>query len=192
MNWHIVLAALSVVLEVASLVPYLRSMARGDTRPNAVSFGLWTALQAIAFTAQAAAGASWSLIVVGVLTGSTLLITILALTGAGYRKYGVVDAACLAFAIVAIAAWQATGDPVAAIVFAIAGDICAIVPTLVKTYREPHTEHAGAWGLVTLSTLLGALSTEKIDAANLAFPIYLTIGNGLIFALAYFGQKRTE
>lgn len=190
MNWHIVLAALSVVLEVGSLIPYLRSMARGDTRPNAVSFGLWTVLQAIAFTAQASAGASWSLIVVGVLTGSTLLITILALTGAGYRKYGLVDWLCLVSAIIAIIAWQVTGDPVAAIVFAIIGDICAVTPTIVKTYREPHTEHAGAWGLITLGTFFGALSTEKIDAANLAFPIYLTVGNGVIFLLAYFGQKR--
>lgn len=189
-NWYIVLAVLSAIFEIVSLVPYLRSIVRGETRPNAVSFTLWSVLQAIAFVAQVQAGASWSVVVVGMLTVSTTIITILALSGYGYRKYGIFDAGCFVFAILAIVGWQMTNNPVLAIVLAIVGDLFASVPTVVKTYREPQTEHAGAWGLVTIATLFGALSTEKIDVANLAMPIYLTVMNGTIFLFAYFGRKK--
>jgi hypothetical protein len=129
--------------------------------------------------------------VVFFVTLNTLIITILALIGYGYRAYSKIDALSFVLAVAAIAGWQMTGDPIIAIWLAITADFFASVPTVVKTYREPQTEHAGAWGLVTIATLLGALSTEKIDIANLAMPVYLTVMNGSIFLFAYFGRKKS-
>lgn len=189
MDYHIVLAALSGVLEVASVVPYIRDIVKGETRPNVVSFVLWTTLQVIALLAQLKAGASWSAIVVVMLTLSNLVILVFAFRGYGYRKYGYLDGVSFALCVGALVAWQTTGNPLLAIFFSIVADVCASIPTLVKTYREPRTEHAGAWGLVTLALLLGTLSTERYDAANLAMPFYLTLMMGTIFILALRGRK---
>jgi hypothetical protein len=189
LNWHIACAALSGVLEVVSFIPYVRDMVRGQTRPNAVSFGIWAALQGVALAAQLKAGPSWSAIMMGGLTLSATTIAILALKGYGYRRFDRIDKICLGIAVLAIAALLMS--PVFAIGLAIIGDLCAVIPTVRKVYREPHTEHAGAWGLITLGTFFGTLSTEIIDVANLAFPIYVTIVCGSIYGLAYFGQKRS-
>jgi hypothetical protein len=188
-NWHIALAVLSGVLELISLFPYLVDIVRGQTRPNKVSFSLWTLCQAIAFTAQIEAGPSWSAVVIGVNLLTLVIITILAFAGYGYREQGVLDGVSLGFAAAAVIAWQMTGDPILAIVFAIVADVFASIPTVIKAHQDPWSEHAGAWGLASLAYILSLFSTEKIDVANLAMPTYITIVTCAIFVLSYYGQK---
>lgn len=190
LNWHVVAAILSGIFAVAAWVLYFRDILWGSTRPNAVSFSLWTVLQVIALAAQVDSGASWSVVFMIFVTLGTLSITVLALCGYGYRKYGRIDALSLVLAVAAIVGWQVTGNPLLAIWLAIAADFFASVPTVVKTAREPYSEELKAWGLITVAAIFGAISTERLDVANLAMPVYLIGINGLIFSLAYFGRRR--
>ena len=190
LNWHVVAAALSGAFAFLAEFLYIRDIIRGgETKPNAVSFFLWTVLQTIALVAQIKAGASLSIVLITCVTLSTAVITVLALVGYGYRKYGKIDLSCLVLAVAAIVLWQITGRPVLAIVLAIIGDFFASLPTVAKTYREPRSEHLTAWALITVASVLGVLSADP-DAANLAFPVYLVAMNGAIFSLAYFGRKK--
>lgn len=192
LNWHGVTAVLSGVFAVVAMVPYIRDILRGgETKPNAVSFFLWTVLQAIALVAQIKAGASWSIVIVFFVTMNTAIITVLALIGYGYQKYGKIDLFCFVLAVVAIVGWQVTGNPVAAITLTIVADLFSSFPTVAKTYREPRSEQLTGWGLITVASILGVLSTDRLDMANLAFPMYLVLGNGTIFSLAYFGRRRS-
>jgi hypothetical protein len=182
MNYHAVLAALSGVLTVVAMVPYVKDIFMGTTRPNAISFSLWTVLQVIALSAQLEAGASWSIVVVILVTVNTAIISVIAFTRYGYRKYGKTEGISFALAIVAIAALQY--NPEFAIVCAIVADLCAAAPTVKKTYLDPQSESANGWGLMTLGFALGTLSTQKWDFANVAMPAYLTLITGLIFLFA--------
>jgi hypothetical protein len=189
-SWHVATAALSGVLSVISGWIYIKDILKGgETKPNAVSFFLWTVLQAIALVAQFKEGASLSVVIVIMVTLNTAVVTILALVGYGYKKYGKADFYCALLAVAAIVGWQVTGNPVLAICFAIAGDLFAAVPTMIKTKKDPYSEHLPAWGIIVAACVFGVLSTDRLDVANLAFPLYLVMGNGVIFALALFGRK---
>jgi hypothetical protein len=189
-DWHFLFGIASGVLSVASLVPYIRDVLRGgDTKPNAVSFFLWTVLEVIALIAQIQAGASWSIIILIGVTFNTTLVTILALIGYGYKEYGKTEVICVIFAVLAIVIWQVTGEPVLAILLSILADAFASIPTLVKTYKYPESEHAFSWFLITLGGICGILATNIFNTANLAYPIYSLLMYGAIFAFAYFGRK---
>lgn len=190
LNGHVVAAALSGVFSVAAGIIYIKDILQGGgTKPNAVSFFLWTLLQEIAVIAQIEKGASLSLVIMCFVTFNTFVVTMLAVDSRyGYRKYGKTELFCLIFAVVAIVGLQV--NPLLAIAFAIAGDFFAFVPTAMKTYREPRSEHVPAWALITTASVLGVLSTDRLDVANLAFPLYLVVSNGAIFSLAYFGRKK--
>lgn len=190
LNGHVIVAVLSGVFSVVAAVPYVLSILRGETKPNAISWGLWSLLQGIALVAQFKAGASWSAVLIFFVTLNTVVVTVFALTKKyGYREYGAIDGISAVLAILAIVAWQLTGNPIAAIVSTIVADACAAFPTMVKAKRDPRSENPTGWGFLLLASILGVASTERFDAQNLAFPLCLVVMSCIIFCFAYFGRR---
>lgn len=189
MDWHAALGVLAGLIQIASAVPYIRDMLRGTTRPNAVSYILWSILTIIGIAAQVSAGASWSVFIPIAVAINAVIILTLSLIGYGYTKYGWLDWTCLGIGVVAIAGWQITGNPVVALMFVIFASAMAGIPTIFKTYREPMSEHAFAWFLVIIASILAIISTEILDTANLIFPMYLLLESATIFSLAFFWRR---
>jgi hypothetical protein len=174
---------------MVAIVPYIKDILHGTTRPNIVSWALWVLLLLISLLAQVNAGASWSaLMVFGDLIGTSTIL-VLCLVGYGYGKYGWVEFVCTILAIVAIIAWRLEHQPVLAICFAALADLMAATPTLVKSYRDPWSEAPGQYFLIAFAAGLAMLSTTIFDVVNLIFPAYLLLINGSIGTLAFFGRK---
>lgn len=186
---HLIFGILSGVLTVAFVVPYMRDILYGNTRPNVISWGIWTVLEVIAVFAQISAGASYSLIVLLAVTFNTALITILACVGYGHREYGRTDFICFAFALAALALWYFTGSPTLAIVFTIIADVFAAVPTIVKSYRDPGSEHLPAWSLIAVGSVCGIFASSIFNIANLAYPVYLFLQQAAVVLAILVGRK---
>ena len=131
------------------------------------------------------------ILLIGDLIGTSTVV-VLCLIGYGYRKYGRVEWASLALAAVAIISWQLTKQPVLAIVFSIIADAMAAMPTLVKSYRDPWSEHPAAWLIIAIGALCGVFSSTIFNAANLLFPAYLLVVNGTIGTFALIGRHLKE
>ncbi len=188
-NWHMALGIISGFVQVYSIVPYIKSILKGQTRPNVISWSLWLVLQAIAIFGQISAGASWSLIFLLAMFFNIVLVLIISARGYGYKKYGWLDFVCLASAIAAIIVWKTTGDPVLAIAGVVIADFIALIPTIAKTWREPFSESAISWLILTVAAILAIFSTVKIDFANLLYPVYAVLSSLIVVCLAYFGQR---
>lgn len=186
------MAAAAGILTVASAVPYVRDMLRGTTKPNVVSWGLWTLIQGIFAAAQWAQGASLSIVLPAVEVASTGLIVALGLVGFGYKKYRPLDFICLFLALGAIVLWQLTRDPMVALWLSVAADFVAAVPTLVKAYRDPKSETPSAYLLVALSAIAAAFATSIIDLPNLLWPAYIFAVNGATLSLILLGKRKTK
>jgi hypothetical protein len=188
-DWHMALGIVSGAVQVYSIVPYIRGILKGATRPNIISWFLWLVLQSIAIAGQITAGASWPLIFLFATTFNVCLVLFFALKGYGYKKYGWLDFACLFCAIAAIIIWRITNEPVMAILMAVVADFIALIPTIWKTYKEPFSETAVAWLLLAIAAILAIISTTKFDAPNLLYPAYSAISALVVAALAHFGQR---
>ena len=189
MDWHLALAAAASLIAFSSMVPYVRDIFHGTTRPNTITWLLWMFIQAIAIAAQFAEGASWSVIFV-IADGINILVVLaISLGGYGYRAWNAFDVGCGVLGVVAIIAWQVTGDGVLALIFAVAADSLAALPTLRKSFQDPWSENPEGWALTALAAGLGAAATAQYNAANLLFPSYLFLINLLTFALAVAGRK---
>jgi len=190
MDFHLIMAVFAGALTLASVVPYVRDMVKGTTRPNIVSWGIWCLVQAIFALAQLAEGASYSVILPLAEVATVGLIVLLGLVGYGYKKYGKTDIACFVLALVAIVLWQTTGDPMLALWFSVAADVLAAVPTWVKAYKDPKSETISAYFLVALSAIAAALSTTIVDVPNLLWPANIFFGNTLVVLLILLGRRR--
>jgi uncharacterized membrane protein YoaK (UPF0700 family) len=192
MNWHLALGVIGGIIALFAIIPYIKDILKKTTRPNTVSWSIWAFLLLISILAQLNAGASWSIILlVGDFIGTSTIV-VLCLIGYGYGKYSWLEWTCLTLAILAIISWQTTRQPVLAIAFAIIADAMAAIPTLVKTYRDPWSEHPTMWLIVALGALLSILSTTIFNLPNLLFPAYLLAVNGTTGILALVGRSLKE
>jgi len=183
-DWHQVLGTIGGLLAFLSIVPYIKDILHGTTRPNVVSYVLWCILLSISVFAQYSSGASSTIILVVMDLAAALVVVIFCLTGYGYKKYGLIEIICFVLAIVAIVLWQLTSNPLLAIIFTLIADILAGVPTIVKTYRDPKSELPLGWFMVAFGAFLSLISNTIFDLPNLLFPVWILIVNTLVGFLA--------
>jgi len=188
MEWRGILGIIASLITFFAIIPYMRDTLRGATRPNVVTWFLWTLNGSILAYAQFTAGASWTLAVLVASTLSTAVVTVLAVPF-GQRGYGVVDAACLGMALAAMAGWWWTENPLTAIVLGVLAEIFAVSPTVAKTYREPASETPITYWATTFATILSLVASTKFDLANLLFPLYSISVNTIIAVMATAGRS---
>ncbi len=190
MDWHAALALLTGIITAVAVVPYVRDMLHGTTRPNLVTWGLWLLIQSIFISAQFSSGASWSVVLPLVEMGTVGAVFFLGLVGYGYKKYGWLDAVCLVIAVAAIVLWQMTDEPMVALVLSVFADFVAVLPTFKKAYFDPKSETPLAYLLVVIASVLAAASTTIFDVANLLWPLYIFALNGAVLCLILLGRTR--
>ena len=175
---------LVIVAAVASILAagvYIRSMFTGRTKPNRVTWLMWAIAPLIATAAALSNGVGWAVLPVFMAGFSPLLIfTASFFAKKAYWKLSTFDYVCGALSVLALVVWWLTKDPNAAIVFAIASDALASIPTLTKAWTNPETE--SVWPFIV--GVFGAASSLVVATlwtfSEYAFPSYLIIVNILI------------
>lgn len=101
-----------------------------------------------------------------------------------YWKLEKFDYLCGFFSLLALVLWGITKNPLIAIIFAIASDGFASLPTLIKLWRYPETETIAPYstGLFNAVTSFFAVKTWSIKET--AFPVYLVIACSALLAVA--------
>ena len=188
MDWRTALGLLAGLIILVSIVPYVRDTLRGSTRPNIVTWALWTLTGAILVAAQYTAGASWTLVILVASTVTTSIVTVLAIRY-GQTNYGWFDGGCLVMAVLALAGWVITANPLTGIVLGVVAEACAVAPTVLKTYRAPETETPATYWLTNVATVLALIASTRYDLANILFPLYALSVNTLVACLAMRGRR---
>jgi len=181
-----------VIVTLLSVFFYIRSMFKGSTQPNRISWLMWAIAPFIAAAAAKSSGVGWAVVPVFMSGVSPFLIFVASfLSKKAYWKLSMFDYVCGALSGLALVFWYMTSDPNVAIVFAIASDALATVPTLMKAWRHPETETV--WPFIT--GVFGASSS--LAAATLwsfseyAFPAYLLVANAMVL-IAIYNKKINE
>jgi hypothetical protein len=102
-------------------LPYIRDVLRGRTRPHRGTWGIWALLAITAFTSQLAAGAGWSLLMLGIQAVSVTVVFVLSIPR-GVGGLGYAEVALGAAALCGIAGWLASSRPVVATACVVVAD----------------------------------------------------------------------
>src|SRR3989344_1347133 len=150
---------ISVIVSAIGSFFYLRSIFKGQTKPNLVSFILWMLAPFIATFFQLKAGAGLSALPVFLAGVGPLLVIIISLFRKNsIWKIGKFDVICGILAFLSLVFYVATHNLAISLLFAILSDSLAAIPTIVKTWKFPETESTGGYfpGLInnTLNLLI--------------------------------------
>jgi hypothetical protein len=179
---------ISAILMMLSVIPYARSILRGETKPHRMTWLIWTILILIAFFSQLAKGATWSLLLTAGDAIAILITFILSIkfgTG-GFRK---IDIISLCGALVSLILWYFTKEPAVALFLIILIDLIGANLTIIKTWKNPETEHWAGWAICGIGGFFGILAVGNLNIILLSYPVYICLINSSI-AIIILARKR--
>ena len=173
MQLQSVLLILSAILAVISPITYIISIIRGTSKPHRMTRFILAFVLTLNFVSILAVfGNTGAKIFAGISFIQGVIIFFLSLWR-GMGGTSIFDYVCLGIAVVGIAGWKLTGNPIIGIWFSILADFSAYLPAFIKTWKHPHTE--SPWFYVTgrFAAFLGLIA-YNIDASSI-FQIYIIL-----------------
>jgi len=189
------LVFLGAAVQLLGIVSYIKGTLKGKTKPNKVTWLMWSIAPIIATFAAISGGVGWAVLPVFMAGFGPLLVFIVSFVNKkSYWKLEKFDYACGFLSVLALILWVVTKQPDIAILFSIASDGAAAIPTLIKAWKQPQTESVGAYATGIFSVLTSFAAIKIWNFSSLAFPIYLIIVNSLVTVFIYRPRflKKTE
>jgi hypothetical protein len=135
---------------------------------------LWALAPLIAFFAQWNEGVKWQSLMTFMVGFGPLLVFIASfINRKAYWKITTTDYVCGAISIAALVFWLITGSGWVAISFSILADLLAGVPTLIKAWKMPETEHHSVFRNGAISAAITLLTIKHWSFASAAFALYI-------------------
>lgn len=191
------LVFIGVTAQFIGIASYIKETVKGNTKPNRITWLLWSIAPLIATFAALSNGVRLSVLPVFMAGFGPLLVFISSFVNKkSYWKLEKFDYLCGLFSILALVLWAITKEPIVAIIFAILSDGFASVPTLVKSWHHPETETVSPFLAGLFSSITGFFAIVVWNFSSVAFPLYLVIINCIlifvILRLKIFPNKKLE
>lgn len=173
---------LSIVLEVIAYGMYVKAILTGEAKPHRTTRLVLLVIATIAafsLFAQQNYIVFWLASVAVVFSWIILFLSFKFGMG-GWAK---TDIVCLCIALVGIALWKITDDPLVALYAVIVADGTGMIPTLLKTYHRPHTEVWYFFFLSGVSALCNIAALPILTFQQYAYPAYILLINLLMVML---------
>jgi hypothetical protein len=181
---HIVLLGAAVGL--AGGFVYIKDTLQGKTKPNRVTWLIWSIAPMIAVVAALSDGVQWAVLPVFIAGFVPLLIFISSFVNPkSYWKLEPFDYICGICSILGLILWGLTKEPIIAIIFAIISDAFAGIPTVIKSWKHPETESAITFAAGLFNSLTAFFALKTFGISELAFPIYLVLIDSTLVISAY-------
>ncbi|HLB66808.1 MAG TPA: hypothetical protein VJJ78_04440 [Candidatus Saccharimonadales bacterium] len=174
-----VFLVLAGAVTIGSVVPYIRNIIKGTTKPNIVSWITWTMLTGVATIAEIAAGEYRTAIFTGTAVIETLLIVLLGIKY-GHTKYTAFDVVCQAGALFGFVLWAIFNSPAAAVIFAVTIDLVGALPTIRHSWLKPGEETWITYGMAGLGGLLAIFALTEFNWTSLTYAVYVVFINCLL------------
>jgi hypothetical protein len=185
------LAVVAAVVTMCCVLPYLRDIRRGTTRPQRASWFVFASLAAVAALSQALDGGgagSWLASGSAVGFGAVFVASIRCGVGGVARA----DLAVLAVAGVGASISLAAGRPLIAVLGVVVAEAGAVALTVRKALDDPGSETRSTWIADALAGALSILAVDQVSTGALLYPVHHTLMNsGVVVALAV-GARRSE
>lgn len=182
------LAVASAALTAACVVPYLRDIYRGTTRPQRVSWFVFAALSIVVAVSQFVAG---NLAGAWLASGSALGFTVVFIASIPHGEGGSShrDRCSLAVASIGVVLSVVVDRPIVAVFAVVVAELSAISLTASKACRDPASETPATWLIDGLAGTAAIAAVATFSPAELLYPIHHTFVNGWVLAAIAHGHK---
>ncbi|MBV9819739.1 MAG: hypothetical protein JOZ07_15510 [Solirubrobacterales bacterium] len=181
---------LGALLSLTGSIGYARQTLRGRTRPNRVTWMMWSLAPLIGFAAELSGGVGLpAIMTLSVGLGPLIVLVSSFFAPAAHWRLGPFDLACGALSVLALILWQTLHSGNVAISMSILADGVAGMPTLRKIIIAPETEHTSVFRNSMLNAAITLLTIRHWTFSAFGFPLYILIIAGTFYALLRFRPR---
>lgn len=178
------------ILALASFVPYILAILRGETTPNRATWLIWTVvgiMLGLSYHASGAAHTVW--FAVSYVVGPFIVLILSIKRGeGGWTK---LDRSCLLTAGASAFLWWLSGSALFALCMNLVADAMGALPTVLKAYHRPESENRTAWTIGFIATVINLRAVEDWGSFSIAaYPVYMFLAVGAIAALLWFRPRK--
>lgn len=165
---------------------YIKDIFLGKTKPNLVSWFIWSLAPFLGVFFQLKAGAGLSILPI-FMAGfvSFLVMAVSILRKNAYWKINTFDVICGIISLMALLLYIFTRNLSMSILFAIMSDALAYIPTVVKSWNFPDTETSAMYIAGILNNIIGLLIIKSWIFPIYSFSISMIIFNFLVLFCIY-------
>lgn len=183
------LTLIANVLAVFSAVWYLRGVFQGRTVPHLFSWLVWSLINCIGFAAQLSGGAGIASWVLGFSTLFTLTVTVTAIFR-GEKKITRSDQISLAGALLSIALWAVTQNPLWSVILISVIDCFGFYPTFRKSWQRPFDEPLFVYFISAVRFFMAIAALEVISVTTALFPATIAVANLAFVVMAAWRRRQ--
>lgn len=183
---------IATIVTIGSVIPYVRDILKGSTKPNLVSWMTWTLLTGIATSAEIDAHEYVAAIFTGAAVVGTALVVVVGLYKRAYVRYGWFDVVCQVGAIVGIVLWQIFNSPAIGVIASVAIDFIGVLPTIKHSYEEPYEETWQTYALAGVGGLFGLLALDAYNLVSASYALYIVLINVVLSIFIVQARKVRE
>ncbi len=190
-SWQAVIGVVAGFLSLLGFVRYLVSINQGKARPSRVTWWIWAIVGLVLCFSYYSSGAVDTIWVPASLAIGPLTIAIFALKygEGGWNRY---DQGCLLSAGASLLLWWWFDSPIIALLINIVIDFLGALPTLRKSYYQPHTEDILTWSIFLTANTLNLFAINDWSFALCAYPFYLFCNTVVIVGLLLRPKIRSQ
>lgn len=182
---EIIIGLISLLLALVSYSLYFRDMFGKKTRPHAITWLIWSALNGFIFLQQLSHDAGPGAWVTGAAAVANLLIFLFSFKY-GERNITRLDWLCLAVALLVITLWLNAASDELTVILACVIFLIGFIPTFRKSFKKPSEETILTFTLNSTKFFLALFALNTVTLVTALYPITLGVVNALfvIFLLA--------
>ncbi len=152
--------------------------------PQRTTWLIYTVVGFIGFTNQFVSDAGYGSIPYAFATASMLIVFLMSLKF-GIGGYEKLDITILFVTGVGILGWLLLNNPSTSILACGVAIIVSSSATLIKIFRDPHSENYTLWTISSIGLLLNILALEQYAFTTLCMPLLWLANNSLIITLQF-------
>jgi hypothetical protein len=185
----IIFLIIASMLTLIAVIPYVKDILKGTTKPNIVSWITWTLLTGVATAAEISAHEYVTAIFTGSAMITTGIIVVLGLRR-GYVKYTSFDVACQIGAVVGLIIWQIFGSPELGVIASVMIDFIGALPTIRHSWKHPDEETWQTYGICAIGGVFAIAALSDYNWVSLPYAVYIVLINVLFVAILIGRGKR--
>jgi len=187
-DYKTIITISAVILNFVAYFPYIRDILKGKTTPHVFTWFIWGLVTAIIFALQLNGGAgvgSW----ITCATAVTCFFVFFLGLRTGNKNITHSDIVFLILSLGSLFLWLGVNQPVLSVILACTTDMLGFIPTIRKSWNDPHSETVSLYGINTVKHGISIAALQQYSIITWLYPVTWTIANA-VFALILVIRRR--